>query len=176
MSADRLINKLSVTASLVLAVTLCASLGVVAWPRVASALGLEPARPAPAYSAGDRIDVPAAWYETAPRTLVLFARASCGACQTAQPFLKELVGAVVESGDAVVLVGHAGSREEDAVFAKSLGVGDAGIQSAPAGVRVRVTPTLVLVDKSGTVLNAWEGVGPPDKQKLIAAATAAAVR
>lgn len=170
MSADRLVNKLSVTASLVLAVTLCASLGVVAWPRVAGAIGLQPARPAPAYAAGDRIDVPAAWYQTAPRTLVLFARASCGACQTAQPFLKELVGSVVESGDAVVLVGHAGSREEDAVFAKSLGVGDAAILSAPDDIRVRVTPTLVLVDKTGTILHAWEGVGPPDKQKLIAAA------
>jgi len=165
-----------VTASIVLAVALCASVGIVAWPRVASALGLEPARPAPAYAAGDRIDVPAAWYQNAPRTLVLFARAACGACQTAQPFLKELVGGVIESGDAVVLVGHAGSREEDAVFAKSLGVNDAAIMSAPAGIRVRVTPTLVLVDKSGTILNAWEGVGAPDKQKLIAAATAAAVK
>src|SRR5690606_977661 len=99
-----------------------------------------------------------------------------GACQTAQPFLKELVGSVIESGDAVVVVGHAGSPEEDAVFAKSLGVGDAAIMSAPNGSRVRVTPTLVLVDSSGTILNAWEGVGPPDKQKLIAAATAAAVK
>ena len=33
----------------------------------------------------------------------------------------------------------------------------------PAGLRVRATPTLVLVNREGTILHAWEGVGP-DRQ------------
>ena len=79
-------------ASIVLAVVLCTSLGVVFWPRVATALGVKPAPPPPAYAAGERVDVPAAWYARRPKTLIVFARASCGACQKAQPFLKTLVG------------------------------------------------------------------------------------
>jgi aminoglycoside/choline kinase family phosphotransferase len=51
----------------------------IAWPRVASAIGIKPTpppTPPPAYIAGQAIDVPAAWYSSSPRTLVLFARLS----------------------------------------------------------------------------------------------------
>jgi thioredoxin-like negative regulator of GroEL len=38
----------------------------------------------------------------------------------------------------------------------------------PAGLRVRATPTLVLVNAQGQVLAAWEGVGPEKQQQQIA--------
>ncbi len=159
-----------------LAVVLLASLGVVVWPRLANALGIEPSRPAPAYVAGDRVDVPAAWYQRAPRTLILFARASCGACQTAQPFLRSLASTVLEHGAAVIVAGHRETVAEDAAFARSLGLGDDAFVPFPAGLRVRVTPTLVLVDRTGAILHAWEAVGPPDRQQAIARAVTAALK
>lgn len=168
--SDRLVGRLSVTASLVLAVTLCASISVVLWPRMANALGVRPAAPPPAYVAGDRIDVPAAWYSPAPKTLILFARASCGACQNAQPFLKTLVSDVTELGGAVVVAGHRETPKEDGAFARSLGLSDSAFVVFPQGLRVRVTPTLVIVDRSGAILQAWEAVGPPERQQQIAAA------
>ena len=167
---ERLISKFSVTASLVLAVTLSASVGVVVWPRVANALGIRPATPAPAYAAGDRIDVPAAWYSSAPKTLILFARASCGACLNAQSFLKTLVSDVTELGGAVVVAGHRETPKDDGAYARSLGLQDSAFVVFPEGLRVRVTPTLVIVDRSGAILQAWEAVGPPDRQQQIAAA------
>ncbi len=175
---DRLLDRFSVTASLVLAVTLCTSLGVVFWPRMAAAFGLNsaPAPPAPAYVAGDQVDVPAAWYSRHPRTLVVFARAACGACQTAQPFLKTLAASVIEKGGGVAIAGHRESPDEDASFAKGLGVPQDAIVVFPAGLRVRVTPTLILVARDGTILHAWEGVGPDAKQQTIQAAIAAAFR
>lgn len=167
--ADRLIHRVSTAASFVLAVALGASLASVTWPRVASALGIEPRTSGPAYNTGERIDVPADWYRGTAHTLVVFARASCGACEKAQPFLKELV-ASLEGRSAVVLAGGAETRDEDARFARSLGVADRSIQIAPTGLRVRATPTLVLTDRQGTILEAWEGVGPPEQQAAIAKA------
>jgi hypothetical protein len=173
---DRLINKISVTASLVLAVTLCTTVGVVFWPRVASALGIRPAPPAGAYVAGDRIDVPASWYGRAPQTLIVFARASCGACQNAQPFLKALAGTVTSHGGAVMIAGHRDTPKDDGDFAASLGLGAGTFTTFPAGLRVRRTPTLVLVDRAGVILAAWEGVGPPEQQREIATAVQQALK
>jgi len=176
MRRSGFIDKLSVTASIVLAVTLCTSLGVVFWPRVTSALGIKPEPPAPAYAVGDLIDVPSGWYARTPKTLVVFARASCGACETAQPFLKTLVASVAERGGSVAFAGHRETPADDAVFARSLGLPDKAFAIFPAGLRVRVTPTLVVVNREGTVLHAWEGVGPPEKQHVIAAAVDAAFK
>lgn len=161
-----------------LAVMLCTSLGVVFWPRVAAALGIEaaPAAPAPAYVAGDRVDVPPAWYTRHPKTLVVFARAACGACQNAQPYLKTLAASVMAAGGGVAIAGHRESPADDASFARSLGVPEDAIVVFPAGLRVRVTPTLILVSRDGTILHAWEGVGPDAKQQSITAAIAAALR
>ena len=135
---------------------LCTSLAVVFWPRIGPTLGFTPAKPPAAYVAGDHIDVPAAWYANSPRTLVVFARAACGACQNAQPFLKTLAAAVTAHGGRVTIAGHRDSPADDAAFAKTLGVTDDAFVVFPAGLRVRVTPTLVLVNREGVILHAWE--------------------
>jgi thiol-disulfide isomerase/thioredoxin len=169
--SDRTLNRLSVAASFGLVLMVGATTGYVAWPRVAHAFGIKPAVPPPAppaYVAGEQIDVPAAWYNAAPKTLVLFARESCGACQKAQPFLKALVTSL--DGRASVLMAHpAGTDMEDAAFAKSLGIGDANVRAGIAGLRVHATPTLVLVNQQGAILAAWEGAGKADKQADIQA-------
>ena len=175
--AEQLLNSASLGASLVLATLLAITLAFITWPRVANALGLEttpPPRP-PAYAVGDVIDTPAAWHAAAPHTLVLFARASCGACEKAAPFLKGLV-ADLQSRAGVVLVGGPETFGEDAAFGKLVGIADTAMHPAPPGLRVRVTPTLVLVDASGKILHAWEGVGPEATQAAIASAIRTAVR
>ena len=167
--SDRTLNRLSIAASFGLVLMIGVTTGYIAWPRVAHALGIKPAAPPPvppAYVAGQQIDVPAAWYNAAPRTLVLFARESCGACQKAQPFLKELVASL--DGRASVLMAHpAGTDMEDAAFAKGLGIPDAMVHAGIAGLRVHATPTLVLVNQQGAILAAWEGTGKADKQAEI---------
>jgi thioredoxin-related protein len=165
--ADRLVDRAAVLTSILLLVIFAGTLGVLAWPRLTGALGVAPAPAEPAYHAGAVIDTPAEWYQAAPYTLLLFARASCSACQAAQPFFKRLVdniGATVR----VVLVTSAGEADEDAQYARGLGLQAHSIRTAIPGLSVRVTPTLVLVDRQGTILNAWEGVGPVEKQTEIA--------
>lgn len=167
--SDHTLNRLSVAASVGLVLMLGATSGYIAWPKVAHAIGIKPAPPPPAppaYVAGQQIDVPAAWYNAAPTTLVLFARESCGACQKAQPFLKELVSSL--DGRASVVMAHpAGTDVEDVAFAKALGIGDTNVRVVTAGLRVNATPTLVLVNQQGAILAAWEGAGKADKQAEI---------
>jgi thiol-disulfide isomerase/thioredoxin len=166
---DRALNRLSIAASLALVLMVGATTTYIAWPRVASAVGLKPAPPPPAppaYIAGQGIDVPAAWYASSPRTLILFARDSCVACQKAQPFLKTLV-AGLENKASVVMAHPAGTDVEDVAFAKGLGLADANIHVVTSNLRVKATPTLVLVNQQGEILAAWEGAGKGDRQAEI---------
>jgi hypothetical protein len=158
---------LLVTCTLVLGVTA----GVVAWPRLSHTLGVKPAAATRemAYRTGQTIDVPVEWYQSSPYTVVIFARASCGACQTAQPFLKQLV-AGLKGRASVVLAGSEFERDDDAAYGRAIGLKDQSLQVAPAGLKVRATPTLVIVNQRGEVLGAWEGVGPPTQQSVIAKA------
>ena len=163
---DALIKRLSLAAIIAFTLTLATTVAIVAWPRVAHALGIKSAPAVMPYVAGGQIDTPADWYQSSEYTLVLFARASCGACEKAQPYLQQLVEFL--GGRARVVVGGgADTRDQDAAFATSIGVPAADFKATPAGLRVRSTPTLVLVDRKGAILASWEGVGPPEKQNAI---------
>jgi hypothetical protein len=163
--ADRLIDRAAIGASIVLLAVFAGTLGTLIWPRLSGAVGMQP-KPQLAYETGTAIDTPAEWYQGAPYTLLLFARASCTACQSAEPFFKRLIhdiGTTIR----VVLVTSAGEADEDALYARQLGLEAQSIRTAVPGLKVRVTPTLVLVDRQGTIVDTWEGVGAPDKQSQI---------
>ena len=71
-------------------------------------------------------------------------------------------------GRAGVMLAHPPGAESDAVtYARSIGVADDRIRTVDAALRVQATPTLVLVDKTGAILDAWEGAGPPERQAAI---------
>jgi len=171
---DRLVGRTASWVNATLAVALGATLVIVGWPRVQHALGMTAKAPAPAYRTGDAIDVPVEWYQSSPFTLVLFARASCGACQQAQPYLQHLVAGVREHG-AVVLASPGLEKEADLKFGRQLGLADGQSRIVPAGLRVKATPTLVVVNRRGEILGAWEGVGPPEKQAVIRKSIGAAL-
>jgi thioredoxin-related protein len=171
--ADRLVRHVSIAASAGLALMLVATIGYIAWPRVAAAIGFKPtAAPAP-YAEGDQVDVPAAWYSTADTTLIVFARASCAACEKAQPFLATLVAHADASG-AAVMAHPPGMDEEDRQFARSLGVADDKVMVVGAGLKVRATPTILIVNRAGRILGAWDGAGEDDRQASILKAVEAA--
>jgi hypothetical protein len=173
-SSERLVRRASIATSIGLALVLVATIGYIAWPRVAEALGLKPAAPA-AYAAGETVDVPSSWYASADTTLIVFARASCAACEKAQPFLAQLVGRVHGRG-AAVMAHPPGADDDDRQFARSLGVSDDRVMVIGEGLKVRATPTILLVNRQGRILGAWEGVGKADGQAAILKALDAAVR
>ena len=173
---DRVISRTAIVANATLALAFAVVTLTVAWPRVASAIGIRWAAPkSAAYRVNDRIDVPPDWYQSSGYTLVLFARSSCSACQAAHPFLQKLVGSL--EGKAVVAMASTElERDDDLRYGRSLGIDDAVNRVTPGSLRVRATPTLVLVNREGKILGAWEGVGPPERQTQIEHAIATAIQ
>jgi hypothetical protein len=168
--SDRAIHRIATIALVTCLLLVSATAVTVAWPRVSHALGVKPAVTRElAYKTGQTIDVPADWYQSSPYTVVLFARASCGACQSAQPFFKQLVSGL-KGRAVVVLAGGELTHDEDAEYGRALGLKDPAIHTAPAGLKVRATPTLVLINQRGEILGTWEGVGPTAQQSTIAKA------
>ena len=166
---DAWLNRVATVMSALLVAVLAGTLLVIMWPRIAAATGSRPAPPPPAYAAGDVIDVPAEWYRGSARTLVLFGQASCGACQDAKPFLQQLVTAL-QPRAAVVVASPGKGMTDDTAWAAEIGVPDTAVHAVPRRLRVRVTPTLVLVNARGEILGAWEGVGPADQHADLAQA------
>lgn len=162
-------RRASIAASIGLALTVAVTLGYIGWPRIAAAFGSKPVPRPPAYAVGETVDVPAAWYSSADTTLVLFARASCGACEKAQPFLTKIVGLMNTRG-AAWMAHPAATQVEDAQFATGLGVKSDHVVAVPAGVKVQATPTVLLVNRQGKILGEWEGVGKIESQAAILAA------
>jgi peroxiredoxin len=165
-AAERLLHRASIVASAGLVLMFAATLVYVSWPRVTSYFGARKAAAPVVYAAGDRVDVPASWYQQADHTLIVFARASCTACERAQPFLKDVVAHM--NGKGLAVMAHPdGAPDDDRKFAQSLGVSDDHVFLTTPGLRVRATPTMVLVDRQGKVIGAWEGTGKADRQAAI---------
>jgi hypothetical protein len=172
---DRIVSRAAGIISVLLVVLLVGTLAVLAWPRVRTAIGLDP-KPEAAYKAGDVVDAPRDWYDGEAHTLIIFARADCGACVNAKPFFKSLVSRVQATGHTrVVLGGVSAEGLPDAAYATSIGL-DAGMArtTKPRQLRLKNVPTIVLVSADGHITGAWDYLGP-DKQHKTADAKQRAV-
>ncbi|MEZ5315966.1 MAG: hypothetical protein R2752_01050 [Vicinamibacterales bacterium] len=167
---DSFVGRVSTALSAIFVLTLVVTATVVAWPAIAGPSPKVAREPlVPAYRSGDAFDAPAGWYQESPYTLVLFAQSMCGACQKAEPYLRTLV-AHLDGRASVVLASPVGRTAGEAAFARRLGLADTALVEAPRSLRARRTPTLVVVDRAGHVLGAWEGVGPDDEHATLTAA------
>lgn len=138
-----------------------ATSAAVAFPRVRHLLGFSP--DSRTYRVGDLIDVPAETYEGTPYSLVVFARASCEACQAARPVLADLVEKIKHDPNyRIVLVMPSGSQSEGLDYVRGLGLPESSfVPRVMRDFRVRAVPTALLVDRSGTILAVSVGLGDP---------------
>jgi hypothetical protein len=109
------------------------------------------------------------------QTLVLGLRKGCHFCEDSVPFYQRLIAEQQEAGSSRTIV---------AVFPDTAEAANRVVQSeglaAPvlAGVpleklKILGTPTLLLVDRTGTVLNAWVGILSPRQELEVMKVTAA---
>ena len=112
-----------------------------------------------AYAVGDRIDLPPSLYAASEFTAVFFARSDCGVCQETKSLYAAVLSDLRSSGVAkVVLLGRASHHDEDGAYASELGLDATEYASAEFGrLRLDRVPTLIVVNRSGTILGAWEG-------------------
>ena len=149
------------------------TVGVLAMPAARSRLGLAPSK-TPAYTVGGRIDVPASVYEATPLTVVIFARDTCAACQRSQVlFAKATADLAAEPSVHVVMMTTAPNRSGDLDYARAIGLDEHRLIPLDAThLRLKLVPTLVLVDRYGEVRYSHEGVpSPADIHELVRIAT-----
>lgn len=154
-AADRQIRR----AALVVAV-MCIALvvGTAAFPV------WSPPRSSSGYRVGEGIDVPRAWYaEAAGPVVLLFVRHDCPVCESAAPVVTELRARLGGRGIPVGLVAPDRDAEAERAFAEQLGFGPDQTHVADLGsIRLSTVPTVVLVDREGTVL--YESRVPVDPE------------
>jgi hypothetical protein len=119
------------------------------------------------YHRGERIGVlPGVDFSQTKRTLVLFIRTTCPYCVKSMPFYHALVEQVRSRGAKarLVIVGPEHESELRTFLASHDVSVDDVVSSPSAGSRIPGTPTLVLVDPKGIVLDQWVGVLPGERE------------
>jgi thioredoxin-related protein len=137
------------------------------------------ATPAPepdAVKIGDKLTKLDGWdWGAHDQTLVLVLRKGCHFCEDSAPFYQRLIAQQEQGGSNSAIVAvfpDTADTVKEVVQSERLGV------HALAGVpldrlKIDSTPTLVLVDRSGTVLNAWIGMLSPRQELEVIGATTA---
>lgn len=98
-------------------------------------------------------------FRRAKTTAVLVIRSTCHFCAESMPFYKRLAASVNARTPAAALVAVCTEAEGScADFLKQAGVSVAAVVATPpGGLRVRGTPTLLLVNSAGEVSHVWAG-------------------
>jgi thioredoxin-related protein len=131
---------------------------------------------APAYVAGESIDVRVSLYDQAQRTLIIFARSSCASCQRAKPLLVQVVSEIRDQpGWDIRMMATASDDAAELEYAHEIGLEPSAVTLAPRGLRLSTVPTIVVVDRQGLILFSQEGLPDPpfDEQDFVRSVTAA---
>jgi thiol-disulfide isomerase/thioredoxin len=167
------LGRLGVAVAVVCATAVTVTAVAIAMPSVRTSLGFAPAPPAPSYMPGQSVDFPASLFNQAPHTLAIFFRSDCGACARMKPFLARLAARDDEAAVRVVAVTGAGSRADALAFAKQIGLGESRLVTIDLStLRLKRVPTIVLMDRSGAIQAALEGIpSSQEEEKLLQVVT-----
>jgi thiol-disulfide isomerase/thioredoxin len=174
VAREVLLGRLSVAVAVVCATALTVTAVAVAMPSVRASLGFSPPPPAPSYVAGQSSDFPPSLFQQAPHTLAIFFRSDCGACARIKPFLVRLAARDDGAAVRVVAVTSPGNRADALAFAKQIGLGESSLVTMDlGGLRLKRVPTVVLLDRSGAIQSALEGIpSSQEEEKLLRMVTA----
>lgn len=130
-----------------------------------------PPTPPPTYERGDAISVESVDFRRADRTLILVVRKGCRFCDESMPFYKRIGDdATIAKRAQLVIVApdeEAVSREE---LAKQQIRVDQVVKKSLAALKVRGTPTALVVDRTGRIEKVMVGrLDEKQQQELVSA-------
>ena len=138
---------------------------------------LSPPAPEPdAVKAGDKLANLDGWdWAAHDQTLVLGLRKGCHFCEDSAPFYQRLIAQQRQGGSNSTIVAVFPDTADTAKeVLQSEGLGVQAVGGVPLGtMKISGTPTLLLVDRSGTVLNTWIGMLSPRQELEVIRATTA---
>jgi hypothetical protein len=127
---------------------------------------------------GDKLAKLAGWdWGAHDQTLVLGLRKGCHFCEDSAPFYQRLIAQQHQGGsNSTIVAVFPDSADTAKEVLQSEGLGVQALGGVPLEtMKFSGTPTLLLVDRSGTVVNAWIGMlSPREELEVIRATTAPA--
>jgi thioredoxin-related protein len=122
----------------------------------------------PQVSAGTRLSVPDIDWAKNGRTLMVVLSTNCRFCTASAPLYQQIAQETSQRQDIKVIALFPQPVADAEKYLSSLGVAISEVkQITPDVVGVRGTPTLLLVDNTGTVQKVWIGKLPPDKESEV---------
>lgn len=118
---------------------------------------------------GERVRIPGVSLATARRNVVLVLSSRCHFCIADSGFHRRLVAEALSSGWAVYAVFS--PADADASYPARLGLSPPMVRRIPFDVLgITVTPAVLLVDRTGTIVRSWVGAASSEEQAAIFAA------
>lgn len=105
-----------------------------------------------------------------PKTIILALQAGCPYCAASAPFYRELIPAAAAKNVGVIMILPQPIGESEA-YLTSLGLPHIPVYSTNLqSVGITGTPTLVMVDRSGEIMNVWSGQLPTELHQAVLSA------
>jgi hypothetical protein len=107
---------------------------------------------------GTRISLPGVDWAQSGRTMLFVLSTSCQFCKASMPFYKKLVDESKKIKDIRFVALLPQERDQALKYLTDMGIGIQEIQqSTPNAIGASAFPTLILVDKTGTIKKSWVG-------------------
>jgi thioredoxin-related protein len=101
-------------------------------------------------------------------TVLLVLQKGCRYCTESAPFYQRLIKETANRNDVKLIALVPQSVTEGKQYLDEIGVGINDIrQVSPSQVKVRGTPTLILVNESGVAADIWKGRLPPEAEAQV---------
>lgn len=114
---------------------------------------------------GTKLSVPGVEWDKNERTLLLVLSTSCHFCTESSPFYQRLAQEKARKGGVGLVAVLPQSVDESQKYLNGLGVSVDDIKQAGLdAVQVRGTPTLILADRTGAVVESWVGKLPAEAE------------
>jgi hypothetical protein len=127
---------------------------VVSKPANASA-----ARAAKAPPLGGKFSLAGIDWSRSSVTVLLAVSRNCPYCSSSVPFYRRLFDAASSTGVPIVLLTQDGEIEKTREYFETLNLRASDLHQVSLGeLGIRATPTMLMVDSSGTVRRAWAGI------------------
>ena len=112
---------------------------------------------------GSKLNVPDLNFSGQPKTLVLVLQTGCRFCNESAPFYKHIIESTRNKNIKLVAV-FPTSIEESRAHLNDLGLTNLEVKRSPLeNIQVSGTPTLILTNEKGEILNFWLGKLSPEK-------------
>lgn len=126
---------------------------------------------------GQRVALPEGNAVVAGATVLVAMTTTCVYCQVSHPFYRRVVeeAASIRKESLRVIAMMPEDHEKAESYLASAGLKFDSVVRRIPGLRITATPTVLLINRSGTIEKAWIGVlRPSDERELLSAALAAA--